>query len=77
MPRITAYTFEADIHCPDCASHRASVGLLVRTPPLRRTEDEHGLPLDLCDREGNPVRPVFSTDECAHSACGSCGAALA
>ena len=27
--------------------------------------DEHGLPDDLIDREGNRVRPVFSTDEIA------------
>lgn len=27
--------------------------------------DEHGLPDDMIDREGNPVRPVFSTDEIA------------
>jgi hypothetical protein len=63
VSRIVAYTYEADVHCPDCAAHRAFVGLLARTPPLQMGTDEHGLAFDLIDREGNPVRPVFSTDE--------------
>lgn len=47
-------------------------------PPLRLDTDEHGLAFDLIDREGNPVHPVFSTDERGDSLthCGDCGAEL-
>jgi len=78
MSRIVAYTYEADVHCPDCAAHHAFTGLLRRMPPLRLDTDEHGLAFDLIDREGNPVHPVFSTDERGDSLthCGDCGAEL-
>ena len=76
--RIVAYTFEADIHCPSCTAERANVGLLTRGPPLHPYTDEFGLTADLVDREGNPVRPVFSTDEFGVAAphCSECGVAL-
>ena len=76
--RIVAYTFEADIHCPDCTTERAALGLLTREPPLRQPVDEHGLTADLVDREGNPIRPVFSTDafDAVAPRCSECGAAL-
>ena len=79
MPvQIVAYTFEADIHCPDCTAERAAVGLLTREPPLRQPVDEHGLTADLVDREGNPIRPVFSTDAFGAVVphCSECGALL-
>lgn len=76
MTRVIAYTYEADVHCPDCANHRAAVGLLTRRPPLQIGTDEHGLAFDLVDREGNPVHPVFSTDEHDFTHCGDCGAEL-
>ena len=79
MPiRIVAYTFEADIHCPDCTTERTALGLLTREPPLHPYTDEFGLTADLVDREGNPVRPVFSTDafNVVVPHCGDCGAAL-
>lgn len=79
MPiRIVAYTFEADIHCPDCTTERAADGLLTREPPLHPYTDEFGLTADLVDREGNPARPVFSTDafNVVVPHCGDCGAAL-
>lgn len=63
MPRIVAYTYDAAMHCPCCTGERAAVGLLTRRPPLQMGTDEHGIAFDLIDREGNPVRPVFSTDE--------------
>jgi hypothetical protein len=74
MTRVVAYTYEADVHCPDCTAHRASVGLLSREPPLNLETDEHGIALDLIDREGNSVRPVFSTDEVLsdYTHCGAC-----
>jgi hypothetical protein len=76
--RIVAYTFEADIHCPACTAERADVGLLTCEPPLRQPVDEHGLTADLVDREGNPIRPVFSTDAFGVVVphCSECGAPL-
>lgn len=67
--RIIAYTYEADVHCPACANQR--FGLYIRFP-----RDEHGIPLDSKDREGNPVRPVFVTDEHHFTHCGDCNAEL-
>ena len=76
MPRIIAYTYCADVHCPACASADADVGILHRAPPLSLDVDEHGLAYDLIDREGNRVHPVFSTDEHEFTHCGDCGADL-
>lgn len=72
MPSIIAYTYEADVHCIDCTRECADVGLLKRVPPLRLDTDEHGIAFDLIDREGNPVHPVFSTDEHDFTHCGDC-----
>ena len=75
MPRIIAYTYDADVHCPACADAAYAAGRLVRSG--RQGEyDEHGLPMSLIDSEGNPVRPVFSTDEHDFTSCGDCGAPL-
>lgn len=77
MLRIIAYTYDAAMHCPDCTEHRANVGLLHRRPPLSLDTDEHGIALDLVDSDGNPVRPVFSTDELdGHDYCDDCLARL-
>jgi hypothetical protein len=69
---IIAYTYNADIHCPDCTHNDAACGLLKRVPPLQLETDEHGIALDLEDSEGNPVHPVFSTDEIDLTHCGDC-----
>ena len=75
MPRIIAYTYDADVHCPTCADAAYAAGRLVRSG--RHGEyDEHGLPMSLIDPEGNPVRPVFSTDEHDFTSCSDCGAPL-
>lgn len=75
MPRIIAYTYAADVHCPACADAAYAAGWLVRSG--RQGEyDEHGLPMSLIDSEGNPVRPVFSTDEHEFTSCSDCGAPL-
>lgn len=65
MPTITAYTYNAAIHCPRCtrSALRAYRPQITRPYPGPARLDEHGLPDDMVDREGNPVRPVFSTDE--------------
>jgi hypothetical protein len=76
MTRIVAYTYCADVHCPACAERHAAVGILTRQPPLSLDTDEHGLALDLHDREGNPVHPVFSTDEVIPSHWTHCGTCL-
>ena len=75
MPRIIAYTYAADVHCPACADAAYAAGWLVRSG--RHGEcDEHGLPMSLIDPEGNPVHPVFSTDEHDFTSCSDCGAPL-
>lgn len=75
MPRIIAYTYDADVHCPGCADAAYAAGWLVRSG--RQGEyDEHGLPMSLIDSEGNPVHPVFSTDEPDFTSCSDCGAPL-
>ena len=75
MPRIIAYTYCADVHCPGCADAAYAAGWLVRSG--RQGEyDEHGLPMSLIDGEGNPAHPVFSTEEYWVYACGDCGARL-
>ena len=76
MPRIIAYTYCADVHCPGCTSADADVGILRREPPFIPDVDEHGLAYDLIDREGSPVRPVFSAYVYAFDTCSDCGAPL-
>lgn len=74
MSRIIAYTFNAAAHCPYCTCNALACGTLTRRPPLAcGTGDEHGVPVDAVDSEGNPVRPVFSTDEHAITNCDRCG----
>lgn len=72
MPQVIAYTYEGDVRCPECTRLRAAVGLLERQPPLSIYTDQHGMTVDLYDREGNYVRPVFSTDEHDFTHCGEC-----
>ena len=76
MPRIIAYTYNAAVHCPYCASMDAAVGILERKPPLSLDTDEHGLACDLVGREGIPVHPVFSAYVYAFDTCSDCGAPL-
>lgn len=68
---ILAYTYDADVHCPACTLHNFHIGQLTMTRPS--ANDEHGVPLTLIDREGNPVHPVFTTDEHSFTHCGDCG----
>lgn len=78
MPRIIAYTYDADTHCVPCAQERfghvcptpnTSLGFEPGTRGLRLCGecpmlDEHGLPAEgAIDPEGNPVRPIFDGDE--------------
>ena len=59
---IIAYTYEADYHCPDCTRKAYALGQLL-TGDTVRGYDEHTLPFDTTDAEGNRVHPVFSLDE--------------
>lgn len=70
--RIVAYTFDADVACPDCTRYRYKHNLLNRSKCSKST-DEHGIPDNPApeDSDGNEVHPVFSTDEGFEDAC--CG----
>lgn len=70
--RIIAYTYDADTHCVSCAKITA-----FRLAPESLNEDiqydEHGIAVQSVDSEGNPVHPVFSTDEQLEPLfCGDC-----
>jgi hypothetical protein len=69
--RIIAYTYDADVHCVDCARKQFWMGPVAGQAVHR---DEHGIPVHQQDSEGNPVHPVFSTDEQLEPLfCGDCG----
>ena len=69
--RIIAYTYEADVHCVECTKERFSWVKKYWGYPEDVLDDEHGIPTNLDDNgrsylddnEGNPVHPLFSTDE--------------
>lgn len=77
MSTITAYAYNGAIHCPRCT--RRALGAyqqqITRPYPDPAQLDAHGLPDDMVDRDGNPVHPVFSTDENAAGYCDTCGLA--
>lgn len=74
MPRIVGYTFEADAHCVSCTQGRFALnGDGVRRSVDEPLVDEHGIPHNAYDREGNRVHPVFATDEGPDDMyCGDC-----
>ena len=71
--RVTAYTYMADYHCPDCTKVARDNGALVvnnyhphavklgSSPDLNR--DQHDQHYNLVDREGNLIHPIFDIDE--------------
>ena len=63
MPAIIAYTYEAAVHCPDCTRAAVGAARFLWADDPDAYSDKHGIPSNACDREGNEVRPVFSTDE--------------
>lgn len=72
--RIIAYTYDADAHCVECAKKR-KFKFDAAHEGFRQAHrrDEHGLPEFCRDSEGNPVRPIFSTDEISTPlSCGTC-----
>lgn len=73
--QIIAYTYDAAMHCPKCTLRQFTIGRLTLAHPC--ANDEHGVPYDLLDREGNEVRPVFITDEIdSCETCDDCGRAI-
>lgn len=68
MSGVLAYTYEADYHCPSCATERFGL-------------DEHGfVPVDALDAEGNPIGALAPWEEWQQYdggreilACGTCG----
>lgn len=70
--RIIGYSYEADFHCVRCAQVR--IFDVLASP---KGCDENEIPLAAQDGEGNPVTPVFSTDDAGeYACCGDCGAEL-
>lgn len=58
---IIAFTYEADLHCVECAVERFGKQVLHSSEGL-------------ADSEGNEPHPLFSTDEHDENVrCGTCG----
>lgn len=68
MTTITAYAYNAALHCPRCARRYFNRdGLSLNDP------DENGVPqCGVSDREGNAPHPVFTTDAGADGYCDTC-----
>ena len=64
--KIIAYTYDADVHCVCCTQ--------MRFAEARRdwSADEHNIPYEAQDSDGNNIHPVFSTDEDNYTHCGTC-----
>jgi len=80
MPRIIAYAYDADTHCPRCTAELFGLAGGCRAEAV----DEHGVYAGSVDREGNRVGAVFTTDEWCNLegygctlACTDCGAVMA
>lgn len=61
-PRVIGYTYCADAHCIDCTRGAYMRGELL-PPCFDPSPDENDIPTFARDREGNPLHPIFSTDE--------------
>lgn len=78
--KIIAYTYEADVHCVECARKAFAVGKLCQELERRavksgheRTLDENHILYGTEDCEGNRIHPIFSTDEQLEPLyCGTC-----
>lgn len=70
--KIIAYTYEADVHCPQCARQYFKPGEFIAIGQL----DEHCIDSEQLDREGNRVHPVFDIDDVEFTHCGDCGERL-
>ena len=61
--KIKAYAFEAGCYCPDCARAAWKDGRFSEDPEGHAAADEHGLPQNLVDSEGNPLGVIFAWHE--------------
>lgn len=82
---ILGYTYEADVHCVNCAAERfgrfgpahnvewnRGYGFLETLSDGSTIElDENHIPIDEKDNEGNPIHPMFSLDNDIEY-CGDC-----
>ena len=79
---ITAYTYDADIHCPSCTmqANLHSNNEHTNALSLGRSDalncDENGLSYNLEDHAGSLIHPVFSTDETNFTHCSDCSQEL-
>lgn len=71
MSAVIGYTYNAAAHCVRCTGYRFNA-----TAQGNSNADANNIRNDARDREGNPVRPLFSTDETAGGYCDSCGYAF-
>lgn len=75
MSHIIAYTGDAAILCPCCAIQKYNGGYPGAFHGME--SDEHGMSFAATDREGNWVRPVFTTDSLEPGeSCATCGGVL-
>lgn len=70
--RIVAYTYESNHHCIGCTRERFGPESLVQGRDNVQDLDENGISESQADREGNPIHPVFATDEFTEQSCGTC-----
>jgi hypothetical protein len=72
-PRVIGYTWSADVHCIACTRAAHVAGAFERDV-LPERDDENGIPENARDAEGNPLHPIFSTDEFPEDGefCGDC-----
>lgn len=87
---VVGYTYDADVHCPKCTFDMAREipyadyvfgeyddSDISTFPGSGITDMEKAIELEIIrDSEGNPIRPVFDTDESGDSPdhCGDCHA---
>jgi hypothetical protein len=72
---ILGYAFDADTHCPECTRKALLRGALTRDAAhcyASKGSDEHGLPCDMVDSEGNIVYPMFLDGTEQTEYCGDC-----
>ena len=64
MPSVIGYAYDADRHCVPSTKERFPPGA---------DNDEHTVPMDSTDAEGNLLKPMFSSDEVLENQyCGEC-----
>ncbi len=84
--QIIGYAYEGDTHCPECTRKRfvdsSKVSHNLSVDP--RTLDQHGLPWEQKDSEGNMIAPVFHDQKFQdlqrygnYQNCSDCGETLA